>query len=105
MELEERGKKVSAISLKNAYLGIDNDDRTILEIFKEHNERCKSLINIDFAPGTYDRYNTCYHHVERFMDFMYQKKDMSLNEVSPKFVKDFEIYLKNLPFHQKVLIV
>ena len=94
MEHEELGKKVSAISLKNFYLGIENGDRTILEIFREHNERCKSLINIDFAPGTYERYKTCYHHVEKFLGFMYQKKDMPLNEMSPKFVKDFDFYLK-----------
>ena len=92
--LEEQGRKVSAIGLKNVYLGIDNNDKTILGIFKEHNERCKSLINIDFAPGTYDRYNTCYHHVKKFIDFMYHRNDMPLNEMSPVFVKDFEFYLK-----------
>jgi len=89
MEHEELGKKVSAISLKNFYLGIENGDRTILEIFREHNERCKSLINIDFAPGTYERYKTCYHHVEKFLGFMYQKKDMPLNEMSPKICQRF----------------
>jgi len=92
--LEERGKQLTAPLLKNAYLGIDKDEKSILSVFRDHNERCKSLINIDFAPGTYERYNTCYLHVERFIRFRYRKSDMVLNEIKPTFVKDFEFYLK-----------
>jgi len=92
--LEEKGKQVTPLALKNAYLGIDDSGKTILEVFKEHNERCKSLINIDFAPGTYDRYNTCHKHVERFIKNKYKKNDMELHEVTARFVKDFEFYLK-----------
>ena len=94
MSLEDEGKVVTATSLKNAYLGIEEEDKTLLQVFREHNDRCKSLIGIDFAPATYERYVTCYLHVERFMNFMYHKKDMKLSELSPKFVKDFEFYLK-----------
>jgi site-specific recombinase XerD len=94
VEIEASEKELTAFSLKDAYLGISENKKTILEIFNDHNERCKSLINIDFAPGTYDRYNTCYLHVERFMKFMYHKKDMPLNEINPKFIEDFEFYLK-----------
>ena len=94
LELETKGKSVTAESIKKAYLGVEETSRTILQVFKEHNDRCKSLIGIDFAPGTYERYATGYLHVERFMDFMYHKKDMKLSELSPQFVKDFEFYLK-----------
>jgi site-specific recombinase XerD len=94
IEIEEHGKQFTASLLKKSYLGINDEDKTILEVFKEHNERCKNLINIDFAPGTYDRYNTCYQHVERFIRFRYNKNDLMLNEVKPAFVKDFEFYLK-----------
>ncbi len=45
--LEERGKQLTAPLLKNAYLGIDKDEKSILSVFRDHNERCKSLINID----------------------------------------------------------
>ncbi len=93
LDLSERGKLVTAYSLKNSYLGIDVDSKTILEVFKEHNERCKSLIDIDFAQGTYDRYNTCYQHVERFIRFKYRKNDMILKDISPVFIKDFEFVL------------
>ena len=94
INLEESGKKVTPLGLKKAFKGVEENNKTILQVFKEHNDRCKSLIGIDFAPGTYERYATCYLHVERFMDFMYHKKDMKLSEMTPSFVKDFEFYLK-----------
>jgi len=94
VDLAERGKPINAISLKNAYLGIDENQKTILQVFKEHNERCKGLVNIDFAPATVQRYETSYRHVEQFINFKYKKKDLELHEVTPRFVKDFEFYLK-----------
>ena len=95
MELEQQGKKVTAISIKNKYQDISDDDKkTILGIFKEHNDRCKKLINIDFAPGTYKRYETCYKHVEYFIYNTYGKRDVVLSEVTPRFIQDFEYYLK-----------
>jgi len=92
--LEEKGIKVSPVRLKKAFLGINEKERTLLEVFKEHNDRCKDLIGIDFAQGTYERYNTCYLHVKRFIQFRYHKKDIKLFDMSPSFVKDFEFYLK-----------
>ena len=94
MDLEQRDIKVTPLKIKHAFKGIEENSKTILQVFQEHNDRCKSLIGIDFAPGTYERYATCYLHIERFMNFMYHKKDMKLSELSPKFVKDFEFYLK-----------
>ena len=66
-ELDEQAKHFTAHELKNCYLGIDNNSKTILGIFREHNEKCKGLMNIDFAPGTVERYNTCCKHIEDFI--------------------------------------
>ena len=95
LELEQQGIVVTPTSIKNKYQGIGNDDeKTILGIFKEHNDRCKKLVNIDFAPGTVERYETSYKHVKNFMYKVYNKKDVALDQVSPKFIRDFEYYLK-----------
>jgi len=59
VEIESSGKELTAFSLKNAYIGISRNRKIILEIFADHNQRCKSLINIDFATGTYERYEAC----------------------------------------------
>ena len=96
VNLAERGKPINAISLKNAYLGIDEDRKTILEVFREHNEQCKGLINIDFAPATYKRYETSYRHVERFIKSKYKKNDLDLRQITAGFVKDFEYYFRGI---------
>jgi site-specific recombinase XerD len=93
-DLEDRGNEVTPLTIKNAYLGIGEEQKTILGIFKKHNERCNKLINIDFAPGTVERYETCYLHTERFISYMYKKKDMVLNDITPEFIRDYEYYLK-----------
>ena len=94
LEIEEDGNELTALALKNAYLGIEEKPRTILKVFSEHNEWLKSLIGIDFAKGTWQRYEACYRHVEKFIEYKYKKKDLSLRDVSPIFIRDLEHYLK-----------
>ena len=94
VELERSGIEVTAQGIKNEYFGINESRRTLLEVFSEHNDRCKSLVDIDFAQGTYERYVACYGHVKRFMSFMYHKNDIPLVEITPVFIRDFEFYLK-----------
>ena len=74
--------------------GIEENPRTVLDVFKEHNERCKSLIGIDFAKGTWRRYEACYNHIERFIQHKYKKSDVTLSDVNPIFIRDLEHYLK-----------
>jgi site-specific recombinase XerD len=93
-EMEEQGRDVTAMDLKNVYLGIDGSDKTILQIFKEHNEKIEGLINKDFAPGTVERYKTCYKHVKDFIKTKYKRNDVNLNDVNPMFISDFDYYLK-----------
>ncbi len=93
-ELEDQGIILSADTLKKAYLGTDESNLKLLEIFKEHNVKCKLLENIDFAPGTVERYETCYKHLSNFMKEKYRKNDVPINDVTPMFINDFEFYLK-----------
>jgi site-specific recombinase XerD len=93
-ELEEASTEINAYALRNYYLGIDGTDKTILTIFKEHNDKCEGLVNKDFAPVTVERYKTCYTHVSRFIKIKYKRDDIQLNEINPMFINDFEYYLK-----------
>jgi len=95
-ELEETGKPITALTLKNQYLGIEDSGKTILQIYREHNERCKGLIDTDFSLGTIKRYKTSYNHVENFIKYKYKRNDLALYEITPKFISDFEFYLKTI---------
>jgi site-specific recombinase XerD len=95
-EIEETGVTVTVESLKKAYMGLDENKKTILELFREHNEKCKLLENIDFAPGTVVKYVTTLKHLERFISIVLGKSDLLMKEVNPMVIKDFEIYLKTV---------
>jgi site-specific recombinase XerD len=92
--MEEHNEPINAFGLRDKYMGIDNNSKTLLGIFQEHNDKCKGLLNIDFAPGTVERYITCRKHVEEFIKLKYKKNDLFLNEITPMFISDFEYYLK-----------
>ncbi len=93
-ELEEDGKLITAFILKKYYLGIETENKTILQIFKEHNEQVEGLMNKDFAPGTVERYKTCYKHVADFIKIKYKRSDMPLTEINPMFITNLDFYLK-----------
>jgi integrase len=92
--LLERGKPLTALNLKNSYLGFTEENRGILEIFDVHNKRCKELSGIDFAPGTVERYETARKHVAQFISQKFKRKDLPLTEINHLFIKDFEHFLK-----------
>lgn len=93
-EIERDGRQLTALNLKDAYQGVEQKSTSIMEVFQNHNERCKGLINKDFAPGTVERYNTCYKHVKDFIRIKYKREDMDLNDISPNFICNLEYYLK-----------
>ncbi len=95
-EFELAGFEPTSQLIKNSYLGIEEEDRTILGIFREHNDWCKSLIDIDFAHGTWQRYETSYKHTSDFISYKYKKKDLPLIDISPIFIRDYEHYLKTV---------
>ncbi|NVO03745.1 MAG: site-specific integrase, partial [Bacteroidetes bacterium] len=94
VKLEERNIPITASILRDRYMGIGDKERTILEIFDEHNEKCKVLINVDYAPGTIERYCTARNHIAEFIKTNFKKNDLPLSEINQMFVTDFESFLK-----------
>ena len=96
-DLELDKKEVSAQIILNRYLGKEQSDRhTLMEVFRAHNEKCRALIGINFAPDTVLRYETCLRLTEEFMRNTYKKEDCYLDEVTKQFVEEFEFYLKTV---------
>ncbi|MGM1055514.1 MAG: site-specific integrase [Bacteroidota bacterium] len=76
------------------YLGKKEKHKMLLEIFQEHNDKVKSLIGIDFAKGTLERYRTAKMHVEDYINKEYKSKDIPVEAVDHKFISGLEYYLK-----------
>ena len=66
-QLQESGKEVTAITLRNIFLGIGEKKWTLLELFKQHNENTKRLIGIDFVEASYMRYVYTVNHIIKYI--------------------------------------
>ena len=94
-ELEIEGVAVSAGSVLDRFWGKDAPvQRTLFEVFREHNDKCARLSGTDMAPATVQRYETSLKHTQDFVWETYHKKDILLDEVSRQFVEDYEFWLK-----------
>ncbi len=89
-------KEITATSLKNAWLGIGEKPKMLVEVFEEHNNNMKKLIGIDFTYSTYQRYKTTLSHIKEFMQAKYKIDDIPFNKVDYKFIADLELHLKTV---------
>lgn len=93
--MEIDGERITAQKVLNRFLGRNEAKRhTILEVFREHNEKCRKLSGIDMSPATVERYETCLKHTQEFICATYGKDDFYLDEMSHQFVEDYEFYLR-----------
>ena len=94
-QLESEGVAVSAQSILSRYLGKDAPQRhTLMEVFREHNEKCRALSGIDFAPTTVQRYESLFRITEEFLRTKYGQDDFYLDDLPEQLVEDYEFYMK-----------
>ncbi|GAA3554112.1 site-specific integrase [Snuella lapsa] len=88
------GKPITAVSLRDSYLGKDSNKKMLLEIFEDHNKKVNKLIGSDFALGTAERYRTAKKHVAEYILKEYRAQDILVKDIDHKFITGFEYYLK-----------
>lgn len=90
----EEGSEITAESVKEVLTGKVKKEKTILEMFKEHNQKVKELLGKDFAPLTLTRYQTSLEHTERFIKSKYGKDDLELSKIDYDFISSYAHYFK-----------
>ena len=93
--LIEKNRIVTSKAVKNSFLGIEEQHKSVIQIFKYHNAQLKALIWKEYAPATIKRYDTALKHVSRFIKGHFKTDDIAINLVNYKFITDFEFYLKS----------
>jgi len=93
-EMIEDDEVVTVEKLKNKILGRKPERKTLLQVFRYHNEMMQSRVGIDFSTSTMIRYNTTFTHLENFLLHQYKKKDVYLDQIQFSFITDIEHYLK-----------
>ena len=54
-ELETSGKVITVDLVRKPYYDVDEDNKTLLQVFREHNEQSRKLIGKDFISKTVQR--------------------------------------------------
>jgi len=92
-EQRRRDNFVTAEKIKNEFLGLSENNKTLLELFARHNDDVKKLVGISKAKATYQKYEVTRKHITGFIRERYNMSDISLKEIDHMFISDFEVYL------------
>jgi hypothetical protein len=70
--------------------------RSPVEIFTEHNNKIRALINRECAPGTLERHQTSLKHTIDFLRWKFQVSDMDIKKIDHEFITSNEFYLRSV---------
>ena len=82
--------------VRNAYQGIGTEYETLLRAFDKENAAFAKRVGKDRAKNTYNKYLVVRKYVAEFIKYQYKRSDMSMNELTEEFIRDYCLYLKNI---------
>ena len=74
--------------------GNNSMQKSILEMFEEHNNRMDRLVGKDYSFRTLQRYKTSKKHLAAFISSSFKLKDYPVKDIDTKFINSFIYYLK-----------
>lgn len=87
------------ITVKNLRLRFEGKraaSKMFIEVFRNHNEKIKQLVDTEFSPGTIERYETALSHTVSFLRWKFKKDDIDIQELNYEFVSELEFWLKSI---------
>lgn len=63
VKLTEACLPITVGEIEKILTGKEEKPRTLLEVFKEHNDKIAALVDTDYAEGTIERYKTTLDHI------------------------------------------
>ena len=92
--LLEKGKLISALSIKNIILGISHKNHSLLIVFEKHTAEFGARIGIDYSKATHGKYQTTLKYLKEFIRSQYATEDVYFAELDHQFICNFEFFLK-----------
>lgn len=84
--------------VEDIYLKFKGEDiklsKTLIEVFNLHNARMEKLVGIEYTKSTFSKFTEAKQHIENFLFHKYKKRNIALEDISLKFLNDFDYYLK-----------
>lgn len=80
--------------LKNAYFGLEEEKKTLIQLIDFHNQKFKEKVDIgQFSEKTFEKYITTKQRTEEFIKSQYKQTDFLLSDLKHSFVSNFEHFL------------
>ena len=89
-DLKSEHKQITARSVKARFLGLDEVNRSVLDIISYHNEDMQGKLKW----GTQKNYFTTQRYISRFLSKAYKSPDIQLRELDYDFIIKFEKFLR-----------
>ena len=93
-ELEIDNKTITADIIKDCFYGRDKVQRSLLEVYAEHNEKCRALIGKEYTESTVTKFDTSINRLKEYIRSCYHRDDIMLAELDGQFIRDFDFWLK-----------
>ena len=93
--LSDREAFVTAEMVRNAYQGFGSEYETLLGAFDKDIANLKRRVGKDRALGTYKLQVRSRNYVADFLQMNFRRTDISMQELTPDFIKEFAVYLSN----------
>lgn len=90
-DLLSEDKLVTSQSIKSKFLGEDESNKTLLELFEYHNEVSQEKLN----NHTLRHYKVTQGYLIKFLNEKLKTTDMSLQSLNYSFIVDFEHFIKS----------
>jgi integrase/recombinase XerD len=78
--------------------------KTLMEVFILHNTKMNSLVGIEYTKSTYSKFVEAKQHTEDFLFYQNKKKNILLEDITLKFLQDFDYYLKTQKSFKQITI-
>jgi hypothetical protein len=90
-QLQLKGKLINTKSIKSLFLGEKEEAFTLSSLISYHNETATSDLKWSILKHNY----FTQRYLKNFIEEHYKATDIYLRELNYKFVKDFEVFLRN----------
>ena len=90
-------KKLGYVTLETLKAEINGDNhqsRCVIDLFKEHNQKFKEKVGVEYALATLTRYKTTLKHVEEYIKSEFNRTSFAIGEVNFDFIIGLEHFLR-----------
>lgn len=75
-ELEIDRIRITADAIRDKLYGRDELQKTLVEVYAEHNKRCRALIGKDFSASTVEKFDTSLNTLKAFIKHFTKKENI-----------------------------